>query len=481
MKKLFNFIDGEKRAASSQQWIENINPATGEVLSLIPRSSEHDAEAAIQSAQDSFDGLWSSYSYTQRADLLDAVANRIEERLEEFALAESQDNGKPLHLARMIDIPRAIANFRFFAGAVRHDQTGCHMMADALNYTLRKPLGVVSLITPWNLPLYLLSWKVAPALAMGNTVVAKPSEMTPTTAGLLAEVFDEVGAPKGVYNLVQGYGAEVGTPLTTSEAVKGISFTGGTVTGRIVAGAAAPLFKKLSLELGGKNASIVFEDCDFEQTVAGITRAAFLNQGQICLCGSRILVQRSIYKQLVDAVVARASELKVGDPLHEESGLGALISVEHRSKVESYIQQALDDGGQIRCGGRRPHLGRQFEKGAWLEPTVITDLDPSCATSMEEIFGPVVVIHPFDTEEEALDIANSVEYGLAGTVWTENLKRAHRVASKMKTGMVWVNTWLHRDLRVPFGGVKNSGVGREGGVNSLSFFSEKQNICIKLQ
>lgn len=477
--ELYNYINGQKTPAKAGEWIDNINPATGEVISLIPRSQMEDAAEAILAAKSGFSGEWASWSHQERADLLDKIADQIEARLEEFALAESQDNGKPLHLARKIDIPRAVSNFRFFAGAIRHDETGCHMMADALNYTLRKPLGVVSLITPWNLPLYLLTWKVAPALAMGNTIVAKPSEVTPTTATLLADVIDKLGVPKGVFNLIHGYGAEVGTSLTSHSAVKGISFTGGTATGRIVAASGAPLFKKLSLELGGKNSSIVFADCNFEQTVAGVTRAAFLNQGQVCLCGSRILVERSIYKKFVTAVVEQLKKMKVGDPNSEDTGLGALISLAHREKVERYINQAREEGATI-YGGARPDLGEKFSKGAWLSPAVITDIPPTSACSMEEIFGPVVVIHPFDTEKEALEIANSVEYGLAGTVWTEDLRKAHRVAGSIESGMVWVNTWLHRDLRVPFGGVKNSGVGREGGTLSLDFFSEKQNICIKL-
>jgi len=479
--QLYNVIDGERKAPIGGEYIQNINPANNEIISMIPRSGAADVEEAVNAASEAFRGEWSHFSATQRADLLDAIADRIEDRLEEFALAESRDNGKPVRLAKIVDIPRAIANFRFFAGAVRHDQTGCHMMADALNYTLRKPLGVVSLITPWNLPLYLLSWKTAPALAMGNTIVAKPSEMTPTTATLLAEVFNEVGAPKGIFNVIHGLGAEAGAPMCSHPKVKAVSFTGGTTTGRIVAASAAPQFKKLSLELGGKNSSIVFADCDFEATVAGVTRAAFLNQGQICLCGSRILVERSLYTKFVNALVEKASAMKVGDPLAEDTDLGALISLEHREKVEGYIQSAIADGGTILAGGKHPSLPGAYKDGAWLQPTVIADIAPTCKASMEEIFGPVAVIHPFDTEEEALAIANSVEYGLAGSVWTSDIKRGHRVAAAMETGMVWVNTWLHRDLRVPFGGVKNSGVGREGGVNSLAFFSDSQNICVHLQ
>ena len=478
--QLYNVIAGERLPPVGGTYIDNINPANNEVISKIPRSDRVDVEHAVQAASQAFNGEWSQFTPTARAALLDAVADRIEERLEEFALAESKDNGKPFRLAKIVDIPRAIANFRFFAGAIRHDKTGCHMMADALNYTVRKPLGVVSLITPWNLPLYLLTWKTAPALAMGNTIVAKPSEMTPTTATLLADVFNEVGAPKGIFNVVHGLGTEAGAPMCSHEKVKAVSFTGGTVTGRIVAASAAPQFKKLSLELGGKNASIVFADCDFERTVAGVTRAAFLNQGQICLCGSRILVERSIYTKFVNTLVDRVKAMKIGDPLAADTDLGALISLEHRQKVEGYIQSAVEDGGAILTGGERPVLPAPYTDGAWLEPTVIADLNPNCRASMEEIFGPVAVVHPFDTEEEALAIANSVEYGLAGSVWTSDIKRGHRVAVGMETGMVWVNTWLHRDLRVPFGGVKNSGMGREGGTNSLAFFSDSQNICIHL-
>ncbi|MAA79084.1 MAG: 2-hydroxymuconic semialdehyde dehydrogenase [Deltaproteobacteria bacterium] len=476
--KIQNFI-GTFVDPNNDQWIDNIDPATGNVISQIPSSQAEDVNLAVEKALFAFSS-WRSKSMLERADVLDAIANKIEERLEEFAMAESLDTGKPLSLARTVDIPRAIANFRFFAGAVRHDETGCHMMAQAINYTCRKPIGVVGLITPWNLPLYLLSWKTAPALVMGNTIVAKPSEMTPTTATMLAQVIDEVSHVQDIFHVVHGYGAEAGAAIVEHPQVKAISFTGGTATGRQVAATASSHFKKLSLELGGKNSSIVFADCDFEKTVSGVARAAFLNQGQVCLCGSRILVERSIYVRFINALIEEVSSLTVGDPRNPSTKLGSLISLQHREKVERYINIARGAGGKILCGGDRPSIGQGFEQGAWLSPTLIADLDVNSIPSVEEIFGPVAVVHPFDDEEEAVRIANGVEYGLSGSVWTQDITRAHSVAQRLETGMVWVNTWLCRDLRVPFGGVKASGVGREGGRYSLEFFSDTQNICIHL-
>ena len=477
---LFNWIAGEPVGPMSHAYyMDNVNPATGKVISKIPRSQDMDVQAALRAAQ-SAQLIWKKTSLPERADLLEAIADAIEARKDEFAQAESLDTGKPFHIAKNVDISRAISNFRFFAGAIRHDETGCHMMGDALNYTVRKPLGVVALITPWNLPLYLLSWKLAPAIAMGNAVVAKPSELTPTTATLLAEIFNEVGAPKGLYNVVHGRGIEAGTALTNHPIVKAISFTGGTQTGRYVAQSGAEQFKKMSLEMGGKNAALVFEDADIERTVQGIRRASFLNQGQICLCASRILVQRSIYDEFVAKLVAAVQELTVGDPQSESSDLGALISDDHQKKIIGYVQSAKRDGGKVLCGGSIPELSDEIRDGSWFQPTVIVDLPTSCKISMEEVFGPVVVVHPFDTEEEAIEIANGTQYGLAATVWTQNLERAHRVSVAMDTGLVWVNTWLHRDLRTPFGGVKNSGIGREGGHYSLDFYSNAQNICISL-
>lgn len=477
--RIGNRIDGEVRAPRDGAYLDDLNPATGASIAQVPRSQADDVDDAVAAARAALPA-WAARSAEARADVLDAVADGIAARLEAFAALESQDQGKPVSLARTVDIPRAIANFRFFAGAVRHQSLPSHPMAGAFNYTLRAPVGVVGLITPWNLPLYLLTWKLAPALAMGNTVVAKPSELTPLTADLLGEVFAEAGVPAGVFNLVHGLGAEVGQALVAHPDVKGISFTGGTATGRVVAATAAPMFKKLSLELGGKNATVVFDDCDLEATLDGTVRAGFANQGEICLCGSRLLVQRGIYDRFVAAYVARVAALRVGDPSDPDTQVGALVSLGHRAKVEGYLALAVKEGGTVACGGQRPELPAPFDGGAFLQPAVITGLAPGCRTSQEEIFGPVVTVHPFDTEEEAVAMANGVQYGLAASVWTSDLGRAHRVSAALDVGMVWVNTWLLRDLRVPFGGVKNSGVGREGGQWSLEFFSQAKNVCIKL-
>lgn len=480
MLHIDNHIAGESRPARSGRRMDDLEPATGARLATIPDSGAQDVDDAVRAARGALDGSWGRSSTAERADLCDALADALAAHADELAELESRDSGKPISTARTIDIPRAIANFRFFAGAVRHGQTAAHEMADALNYTLRRPLGVVGLITPWNLPLYLLTWKVAPALACGNAVVAKPSELTPLTAARLAVLAAELGAPPGVLNVVHGTGPGVGAPLTEHPGVQAISFTGGTATGARVAAAAAPSFKKLSLELGGKNATLVFGDADLATAVPGAARAAFTNTGQVCLCGSRILVQRAIHDTFVEALVEEVGAWTVGDPADPATRLGALISEAHRDKVEGYIGLGRQEGGTVRTGGARPALGGRLEGGWFVEPTVITGLPPRCRTATEEIFGPVVTVHPFDTEDEAVALANGVRYGLAASVWTRDLTRAHRVAAALQTGMVWVNCWLKRDLRVPFGGSKDSGVGREGGAYSLAFYSEDRNVCVQL-
>jgi aminomuconate-semialdehyde/2-hydroxymuconate-6-semialdehyde dehydrogenase len=477
---LDHFIGGRTAPAISGGRFEDRDPATGALLAEVARGGAADVDAAVAAARAALAGEWGRTPPEARAAVLDRTASLLEARAEEAALLESEDSGKPVALARRVDIPRAVANLRFFADAVRQLESGSYAMADALNYAIRKPLGVTALITPWNLPLYLLSWKAAPALAMGNAVVAKPSELTPRTASLLAELLTAAGLPDGAFNVVHGFGAEVGEPLCAHPDVRGVSFTGGTQTGARVAAVAAPGFKKLSLELGGKNATLVFADADLEAAADGAVRAAFTNQGQICLCGSRILVAAEIHDAFVEALVARVRRLRVGDPRAADSDLGALISGAHRDKVESYLRLATEEGGTLRTGGGRPALPSPLDAGAFLEPALVTGLGTTCRTATEEIFGPVATVHPFRDEAEALAIANGVRYGLSASVWTRDLARAHRVAHRLDVGMVWVNTWLHRDLRVPFGGVKDSGVGREGGRWSLDFFSEAVNVCIHL-
>jgi len=467
-----NHIAGKPVPAQSGEWLTHVAPATGQIDARLPRSQAVDVASAVEAASNAASD-WAERPASERADLCEAVAELLEYRSHEFARLESEDTGKPITLAKNMDILRAIANFRFFAGAVRHDETGAHEMHGALNFTLRRPIGVVGLITPWNLPLYLLSWKVAPAIAMGNAVIAKPSEFTPATATALAAVFREIGAPDGIFNVIHGLGAEAGQAIVEHPGIRAISFTGGTSTGARVAATAAPLFKKCSLELGGKNATLVFADADFDAALEGAVRAAFTNQGQICLCGSRILVERSIYTKFTEAFLAKTQTLRLGEPSDPDTQVGALISDAHRQKVLDYLELARTEGGTIH-GGQVP-----ARPGWFLEPAVVTDLSPSCRATTEEIFGPVVSIHPFDTESEALSIANGVRYGLSASVWTQDLARAHRVSTRLEVGMVWVNTWLLRDLRVPFGGVKDSGVGREGGRHSLEFFSESRNVCIR--
>lgn len=479
MQKIQNYINGKFQNPISNEWIDNFNPSNGEVYAQIPNSNTKDVEQAYQSAESAFKE-WSQTSLDKRSRILIKISELLEQHLNRFAKAESKDNGKPLSLAKAIDIPRASSNFRFFGNAITQFASESHESVgqNAINYTLRQPIGVVGCISPWNLPLYLFTWKIAPAIAAGNCVVAKPSEITPMTAYLLGDICNQAGLPKGVLNIVHGLGHTTGQAIVEHQSIKAISFTGGTTTGAHIAKVAAPLFKKLSLELGGKNPNIIFADCDYDTMLNTTVRSSFANQGQICLCGSRIFVEASIYKKFKVDFVEKVKQLKVGHPSEADTNIGALVSKPHLEKVKSYIDIAKQEGGTILCGGNQVKL-KAYENGYYLEPTVIEVTTEECRVNQEEIFGPVVTIMPFKTEEDALEMANKVKYGLSATLWTNNLKRTMHLSKQLQAGIIWVNTWMLRDLRTPFGGVKDSGVGREGGFEALRFFTEAKNVCIK--
>lgn len=480
LPKLANYIDGEFLPPLAGQYLDNNEPATGQVYSHIPDSDADDVARAAEAAARAFVG-WRQLTAQERSRYLLAIADAIRDRLPLLAEAEARDNGKPLMLAQTVDIPRAESNFRFFATAILHTASDFHQTDHtAINYTYRHPIGVAGCISPWNLPLYLFTWKIAPALAAGNTVVAKPSEVTPTTAYMLSEICREVGLPNGVLNIVHGLGPKVGQAITEHPRIPMVSFTGGTETGKQIARTAAPMFKKLSLELGGKNPNIIFADCDFDEALRTTLRSSFANQGQICLCGSRIYIERPVYEPFRDALVAKAAKMTAGDPLDEHTKMGALVSEDHMHKVLRYIELAREEGGQVLCGGERIALEGRCAGGYFVTPTVIEGLGEDCRTNQEEIFGPVVTLQPFDREEEVIELANATPYGLSATIWTQNLTRAHRVAHAVESGIIWINCWLLRDLRTPFGGMKQSGVGREGGFRALEFFTEEKNVCVKL-
>lgn len=479
IEKIKNYIGGKLQAPISKKYIPDYNPSTGKVYAEIPDSDIQDVEAAVHAAKEAFNE-WSVMSAKRRSDILIKLSGLIDKNLEKFAKAESIDNGKPFKLARRVDIPRAVDNFHFFATAILHTESESHSMHDGvLNYTLRQPLGVVGCISPWNLPLYLFTWKIAPALAAGNCVVAKPSEVTPMTAYLLSELCIEAGMPSGVLNIVHGLGPKVGTAIVSNPDVKAISFTGGTKTGAEIAKIAAPMFKKLSLELGGKNPNIIFADCNYDEMLKTTMHSSFANQGQICLCGSRIFIERPIYEKFKEDFIKKTKKLLIGDPLAEDTNIGAVVSEQHMNKILSYIDLAQTEGGKILTGGKRIHLSGENKDGWFIEPTIIEGLTYDCRTNQEEIFGPVVTITPFDTEEEVVTYANSTEYGLAASIWTQDVSKAHRMADLIESGIIWINCWLVRDLRTPFGGMKNSGVGREGGFEALDFFTEAKNVCVK--
>ena len=476
---LSNYIGGKQLSPVNGRYLDNFEPASGAVYSKIPDSDEQDIELAYAAAQAAFPS-WSKTDPATRSRLLMAIARGIEARFEELAQAESKDSGKPVTLARRMDITRARDNFEFFAAAVLQFASESHNQPGFINYTLRQPIGVVGCISPWNLPLYLFTWKIAPALAAGNCVVAKPSEVTPFTAYILSEICREVGLPDGVLNIVHGTGPACGAAIVKHPGIKAVSFTGSTRAGKEIAAVAAPMFKKLSLELGGKNPVIIFADSDYEEMLNTTVRSSFTNQGQICLCGSRIYVERPLYNRFREDFVARVQQLKVGDPAATDTNIGAVVSETHYNKILSYIALAKEEGGTILCGGHPVQMEGERAGGWYIAPTVIEGLSPLCRTNQEEIFGPVVSIQAFDTEEEAVTLANNTDYGLAAVIWTSHLSRAHRLGEQLQSGIVWINCWLERDLRTPFGGVKSSGVGREGGWEALRFFTEPKNICVKL-
>jgi aminomuconate-semialdehyde/2-hydroxymuconate-6-semialdehyde dehydrogenase len=479
MNIISNYIGGEFVNPLSDSYLDNYEPATGSVYSLVPDSDSRDVELAVRAAESALP-LWSAMSVEKRSEIMLRIADLLLLNLERFAAAETIDQGKPFWLSRAMDIPRAAQNFHFFGTEILHFASETHATNQFLNYTLRSPIGVVGCISPWNLPLYLFTWKIAPALATGNCVVAKPSELTPMTAYLLAELCQKAGLPSGVLNIVHGLGAKVGVAITEHPDIHAISFTGGTKTGADIARTAAPMFKKLSLELGGKNPNIVFDDCTISDAALTSARAAFTNQGEICLCGSRIFVQKSIYDAFKAEFLQNVSKFTVGDPLELSSKQGAIVSKAHWEKVLSYIELAKQEGGTILCGGNAVYPEGRCANGWFIEPTVIEGLPHNCRTNQEEIFGPVATLIPFETEDEVVAMANSTKYGLAAVIWTENLSKAHRVAANLQSGIVWINCWMMRDLRTPFGGVKHSGVGREGGFEALRFFTEPKNICLKL-
>jgi aminomuconate-semialdehyde/2-hydroxymuconate-6-semialdehyde dehydrogenase len=486
VKDILNFIAGDYVAAKSGKRFDKRSPVTGALIARVAEAGEVEVDAAVKAARTALDGPWGRLAPAERGDLLYAVANEINKRFDDFLAAEVADTGKPLSLARHLDIPRGAANFKVFADTIKNVATEFFEMATpdgtgAINYAVRRPIGVVAVICPWNLPLLLMTWKAAPALACGNTVVVKPSEESPQTATLLGEVMNAAGIPKGVYNVVHGFGpGSAGEFLTRHNGVKAITFTGETTTGAAIMKAAADGVRPVSLEMGGKNPAIVFADCDFEAAIEGTMRSCFANCGQVCLGTERVYVERPIFEKFVAALKERAEKLKLGPPEDAATTMGPLISLEHRDKVLSYYGKAVIEGATVVTGGSVPKMPAALAGGAWVEPTIWTGLPDTAATVTEEIFGPCTHIAPFDDEDEVIKRANALDYGLAASVWTTNLARAHRVAGRIEAGIVWVNSWFLRDLRTPFGGMKQSGIGREGGVHSLEFYTELKNVCIKL-
>lgn len=479
MVRIKNYINGEFVNPIHNEWIDNYSPANGEVYGQIPNSSKDDVDLAYNAANSVFK-QWSNTTLNERSRILIKISELLESNLERFAEAESKDNGKPISLAKTVDIPRAADNFRFFGNAITQFASESHESSglNAVNFTLRQPIGVVACISPWNLPLYLFTWKIAPALAAGNCVVAKPSEITPMTAYLLGDICSQAGLPKGVLNIVHGLGNSTGQAIIEHQDIKAISFTGGTTTGAHIARIAAPMFKKLSLELGGKNPNIIFADCDYANMLETTVKSSFSNQGQICLCGSRIFIETTIYDKFKKDFIAKVKNLKIGHPSDKQTNVGALVSKQHLEKILNYVKIAKTEEHNILFGGNAVTINN-YENGYYFEPTIIEVSSNNCRINQEEIFGPIVTIMPFTTEEEVLQLANDVSYGLSATVWTNNLNRSMNMSKHLQAGIIWINTWMLRDLRTPFGGVKASGVGREGGFEALRFFTEPKNVCIK--
>jgi aminomuconate-semialdehyde/2-hydroxymuconate-6-semialdehyde dehydrogenase len=480
MQDVLNFIDGRHAPAACGEWLEDVDPATGGTYARVASSDGRDVDRAVAAAVRAFPA-WSATPAADRSKLLRRLARLIERDLDTLARAESIDSGKPLAVARTVDVPRAVQNFDFFADAATQFSSEAHPADEtALNYTLRQPLGAVACISPWNLPLYLLTWKIAPALAAGNCVVAKPSEVTPMTAHLLGGLAAEAGIPDGVLNIVQGLGPRAGAPLCAHRDIGAISFTGSTRVGGEIARESAAAFKKVSLELGGKNPTLIFADADLREAVPQTVRAAFSNSGQICLCGSRILIEKSVYPEVRDELVERVRALRVGDPLDPSTEQGALVSRQHFDKVIGCLAVAREEGARVLCGGGRAAVPGRCAAGFFVQPTLLEGLGPACRTNQEEIFGPVATLLPFESADQAVQLANSTRYGLAASLWTRDLSRGHKIAAQLESGIVWVNCWMLRDLRTPFGGVKESGVGREGGMEALRFFTQPKNVCVKL-
>jgi len=485
MRESKHFINGEYLGSAEGNSFPNINPVTGKQIGIIHDGGQQEADLAVKAARSALNNGWAAMEVNERVALLHKLADRINERFDEFLEAECADTGKPYSLARHVDIPRGANNFKVFADMIKNVSTETYTMptpdgTGALNYSIRKPKGVIAAVIPWNLPLLLMTWKVAPALACGNTVVVKPSNETTLTTCLLGEVMNEVGIPKGVFNVLVGRGSTAGNALVSHPDVDAITFIGSTGTGEKLMTAAAVGVRDVALEMGGKNAGVVFADCDMDKAIEGTLRSCFANCGQVCLGTERMYVERSIFDEFVQRLKEGAENLKLGAPEDDSTSMGPLISASHRDQVLSYYQKAVDEGATVVTGGGIPEMPEELAGGNWIQPTIWTGLSEDAVVIKEEIFGPCVHIAPFDTEEEAIQLANNSPYGLAAALWTENASRAHRVGQKLDAGTVWINSWFLRDLRVPFGGMKRSGIGREGGEHSLEFYTELQNICIKL-